>query len=352
MITRLSLFIVLNILSTLLPAQSIELLKKSLDSITTEKSILQQKIEELELIEKEYARLIEEDSIAFSILNIDLKPVSDGEIVEHSYYTLSYSEQNEQAKWVYYKLTDKMLEGKTARTDNFKVDNHVSTLSAHPADYAGACYDRGHLCPAGDMTVNLVAMSESFFMSNVSPQVPSFNRGIWQKLEATVRNWAHIEKEIHIVTGPVFINNLGILPGCNVTIPGYYYKVVFDATEEYKMIALLLPNAKGDKSLQEYVVTVNYVEELTGIDFFPGLPDSIENKLEANSNPLLWEFKEYESSASIEAPAVQCSGKVKSTGLQCRNKTTNQNGYCHLHQSQLNHEGDEDPGKIKLDCQE
>jgi endonuclease G, mitochondrial len=331
---RISLLMVLNIISILLPAQNIENLKNTIDSINIEKAILLQKIEELELIEKEYLKLIEESRLQAFIHSLDLRPVSDGEVVEHTYYTLSYSEENEQAEWVYYILTDEMLAGTTSRTDNFKADQLVSTLSAGPTDYEGTGYDRGHLCPAGDMTLNLVAMSESFYMSNMSPQAPSFNRGIWQKLEGTVRNWAHNEKVIHVVTGPVFKDNLGVLPDCGVTIPGYFYKVVFDSTGEQKMIAFVLPNAKGVKQLPEYVVTVNNVENLTGIDFFAALPDSIETRLEANSNASLWEFKEFHGAASVEGTTVQCMGLVKSTGVRCRNNTTNENGYCHLHQAQ------------------
>ncbi len=332
MFLRLSLVISLNVFTILLSAQSIQQLQNSLDSIKIEKAILQQKVEELELIEQEYSRLIEENKNNLSLLIADLKPVSDGDLVEHSYYTLSYSEENEHAIWVYYKLTREMLEGVTARTDNFKLDNLISTLSAHPDDYEGTGYDRGHLCPAGDMTINLVAMSESFYMSNMSPQVPAFNRGIWKKLEATVRNWASVEEEIHIATGPVFEDTLGTLPNCRVTVPGYYYKVVYDPTEDSKMIALVLPNARGEKHLQEYVVTVNYVESITGIDFFAALPDDIENKLEANSDASLWEFKEHQSTVSAESTTVQCNGTTLSTGQRCRNKTSNQNGFCHLHQ--------------------
>lgn len=334
MYSRLTLLIVLNVFSILLPGQNIQLLQNTLDSLRIEKSFLLQKIEEIELIEKEYTRLIEENKKMIEVATAVLLPVSDGEVVEHAFYSLSYSEENEQAKWVYYKLTDEMLRGVTSRTDNFRVDNNVSTLSAHPDDYIGSGYDRGHLCPAGDMTLNLVSMSESFYMSNMSPQVPAFNRGIWKKLEATVRNWANAEKEIHVVTGPVFIDNLGVLPNGNVAIPGYYYKVVFDPIDEPKMIALVLPNARGEKQLPEYVVTVNYVEQLTGIDFFEALPDSLEIRLEADSNAVLWDFSEFKGAAPEADISVQCKGITKSTGLRCRNKTSNSNGYCHLHQSQ------------------
>ncbi|WP_346862850.1 DNA/RNA non-specific endonuclease [uncultured Draconibacterium sp.] len=385
-------------------AQDIESLRNSLDSIKNEKMVLQQKIEEYTLLEKEYRSAINKVEIASGVgkffkvtvgtnlykteyltgslthLNkgdiikvvganksrylvefgeltgyisnlwleeIDqvvevhpnasteiasLLPIGEGEVVKHAYYTLSYLENEEQANWIFYKLNTFMLGGNASRTDNFRIDNFVSTGSATLNDYKGSGYDRGHLCPAGDMTTDLVAMSESFYLSNMSPQDPSFNRGIWKTLESTVRNWAVNETEIYVVTGPIFQNNLGSI-GNGVTIPGSYYKVIYDPTDEAKMIALVLPNRKGEKQLTEYVVTVDYVENLTGIDFFSGLPDEVENKLESNSNADLWEFKGYNSTTST-GTATQCKGIAKSTGNQCRNKTTNENAYCYLHQSQ------------------
>ena len=110
-------------------------------------------------------------------------------------FDLGYNEKYEQASWVAYVLTREEVEsGMINRTDNFRVDTSISTGSANLADYRGSGYDRGHLAPAGDMKWNATAMSESFLMSNMSPQTPSFNRGIWRSLESRVRVWA-IEKD-------------------------------------------------------------------------------------------------------------------------------------------------------------
>jgi endonuclease G len=101
------------------------------------------------------------------------------------------------------------------------------------------------------------------------------------------------------------------------------------------MIALVLPNQKCSNPLESYVVSVDHVEDQTGIDFFPALADDLENKLEAKSDASLWEFKTYKSSSTAnKSTAVQCKGTAKSTGVRCKNRTTNQNGYCHYHQNQ------------------
>lgn len=104
-------------------------------------------------------------------------PSKNGELIKHSYYALSYIEAHEQAEWVYYELDSNLISGAVSRTNNFREDKSVSTGSATLADYKGASYDRGHLAPAGSMSGNATAMSESFYMSNMSPQHPSFNRG-------------------------------------------------------------------------------------------------------------------------------------------------------------------------------
>jgi endonuclease G len=267
----------------------------------------------------------------------DLLPTSTtGQVVKHTYYVLSYSEVDEQPEWVYYKLTASFVNGPVSRTDDFRPDPEVSTGSAQLYDYKGSGYDRGHLCPAGDMKLSREAMSETFYMSNMSPQEPSFNRGIWKNLEATVRNWAVREGEIYVVTGGILSGAKGKIGTNGVTVPKYYYKVVYDPAGEQKMIALILPNQKGTQPLQSYVVSVDKVEQLTGIDFFPELPDDLENKLERSSNAALWSFKKYSNSSSSKksSSAVQCKGIAKSTGQRCRMKTTNPNGYCRYHQSQ------------------
>jgi endonuclease G len=218
--------------------------------------------------------------------NPSLEPVSEGEIIRHAYYTLAYSEENEQAAWVYYQLSSEINNGTQERTDDFRADPMVKTGSASLDDYKGSGFDRGHLCPAADMTQNKTSMSETFFLSNMSPQVAGFNRGIWSSVEDQVRKWSVEYKNIYVVTGPIFKDDLGTIGTEKVTVPGFYYKVIFDGHD--KMIGLILPNASSSNSMDQFVVPVDQIEKLTGIDFFPGLNDELENRLEANTNWADW----------------------------------------------------------------
>lgn len=116
-------------------------------------------------------------------------------------------------------------------------------------------------------------------MSNMSPQAPSLNRGKWKSLEEQVRKWAKTKGEIYVVTGPVFKDNLGTI-GEGVTIPGYYYKVIYDPKAE-RMFAAVMPNRKIAEDISYFAVSVDSVEALTGLDFFADLPDELENRIEA-----------------------------------------------------------------------
>jgi len=220
--------------------------------------------------------------------NTSLEPISKGEIVKHTYYTLAYSEADEQAYWVYYHLTPELINGTQTRTDDFRSDPLVNTGSASLADYSGSGYDRGHLCPAADMTLNKTSMSESFYLSNMSPQNPSFNRGIWSKLEDRVRQWVGEYRDLYVVSAGVLTDKIGSIGVNEVTVPKSYYKVIYSAKNG--MIALILPNQGSSQALETFVVSVDEVERQTGIDFFSGLDDKIETQLESSINISKWDF--------------------------------------------------------------
>ncbi len=213
-----------------------------------------------------------------------------GEMIEHQFYTLSYSEQHEQAFWTMYRLTAENLSmPKYKRTDNFRVDTLVSTGSATKQDYKGSGFDRGHLVPAGDMSWSEVAMSESFYMSNMSTQAPGFNRGIWKRLESQVREWASANELVYVVSGPVLNDGLETIGANKVSIPRFFYKVIIDYAEpEIKSAAFVFENKKSGEDLFSFAVSIDSVERLTGLDFFPALPDGFEKSLEATSQIEAW----------------------------------------------------------------
>ncbi len=240
-------------------------------------------------------------SASGSIAGLELPASRPGDvIISHTGYTLCYNEEHEQPDWVAYELTREEVYGAEDRADDFRPDPTVKTGSATLDDYRGSGYDRGHLIPAADLKWSAEAMSDSFYLSNMSPQDPQFNRGIWGTLEGVVRNFAATEGNVYVVTGPVLTDGpYSTIGKNNVSVPKRYYKVVLDYTEpEIKAIGFLLPNEGSKKSVQSFACSVDAVEEATGLDFFPLLPDDIETKLENSYDTGLWDFNEFRASAS------------------------------------------------------
>lgn len=212
-------------------------------------------------------------------------------VVEHAGYALLYNERHEQASWVAYELTKKETANDFERTDKFLEDPLVKTGTATLIDYAKSGYDRGHLAPAADMGYSLTTITESFYFSNMSPQVPSFNRGVWKKLEEQVRDWAIYYSAVYVVTGPVLTENLPTIGPNQVSVPAYYYKLVVNYEQEAaRAIGFLLPNAASTQPLQSFVVSIDSVEALTGFNFYPGLPVELQRKLEADTCVSCWEW--------------------------------------------------------------
>jgi len=216
-------------------------------------------------------------------------PDSTRQQIVYPGFTLQYNEQHEQADWVAYRLDSLELIPVVKRQDRFKSDPNVITGSASLSDYKSSGYDRGHLAPAADMRFSEETMLQSFFMSNMSPQLPEFNRGIWKKLEETVRDFAKENLELYIVTGPVLRVGLTTIGENEVSVPELYYKALCELTPpEIKMIAFLLPNQGSTAELQTFSISVDSLEKITGLDFFYILPDRLEESLESECNPEMW----------------------------------------------------------------
>jgi endonuclease G len=214
-----------------------------------------------------------------------------GQIVHHNGYSLSYSEPHEQAEWVAYELKKEHLSSINHKRPYFEIDETVKTGAASWRNYKNSGYDRGHLCPAGDRRYTKKAHDETFLTSNISPQEHQFNSGIWNTLEQKVRYWARKYNGVFVVTGGVLKGNMKTIGKEDVAVPNQFYKVLIDTNSgKTKMIGFLMPHKASRKPLYEFVVSVDTIEKLTGIDFFPELEDEIETRLEASSSYKDWSF--------------------------------------------------------------
>ena len=115
-------------------------------------------------------------------------------------------------------------------TDDFRSDPAVRTGSAALADYKRSGFNRGHLAPAASMAWSETIMSESFILSNVSPQLPGFNQGIWRKLEEAVRKESYQHEKLVSITGHLLKPNFPTIGPNRVSVPKAYFKVLLDIT--------------------------------------------------------------------------------------------------------------------------
>ena len=228
----------------------------------------------------------------------------DHELRDYEYYSICYRESYEQAEWSAYCLTEEHLEKNAARSDDFRPDPEISTGSASLADYRGSGYDRGHLSPAADFAFDAGAMSETFYMSNMSPQAGSFNRGMWKDLEATVRAWAKKFGRVYVVSGPVLEKPAAEYESIGedkVTVPKYYYKVLLaplyeneedaatpDDAENICALGFIFPNEKCEGSFYDFAVSIDEIERRTGLDFFSGLDGQTQERIESSVNLEEW----------------------------------------------------------------
>jgi endonuclease G len=260
-------------------------------------------------------------------------------VLPHAGYILSYNEKHEQANWVAYVLTKNETQAVVKRNNHFIVDPLVETGSANEEDYRNSGYDRGHLAPAADMCWSKKTMEESFYYSNMSPQVPAFNRGIWKNCEAQVREWAKLYDSVYIVTGPLLNKKMPFIGPNHVSVPLCFFKVVLQPnTGKEKALGFLIPNKASSAPPKQFVVSVDSVEKLTGIDFFPQLNKSQEKNIEHSADTNLWIWNIHQKNQETKnnvSNAVICKGITKN-GTSCKNPTDNPNGFCYLHQAQAN----------------
>ena len=213
---------------------------------------------------------------------------ADDTIIKHRGYTLSYNPKYKQANWVAYLLTKDETVKRFQRGEFFAADPMIPGTD-FSIDYQKSGYDRGHLAPAADMGYSMETMVQSFFYSNMSPQLPRFNRGVWKKLEMQVRNWAVEYDSLYVVTGPIFDSVMPTIGPHRVAVPKAYYKVLLQKRNgNWEGIGFILPNSNTKVDFKEYATNIDKVEEITGIDFFIKLNDNLEFDLERKFKIEIW----------------------------------------------------------------
>lgn len=221
----------------------------------------------------------------------------EGEVVMHSAMALEYVQMFKQAAWVYHVILPEIENNIAGRTNDFRADSLISMGTAVQEDffltaegndgqtiYDGFGYDRGHLAPSADFRWNEKILSESYYYSNIAPQLPEFNREGWVQLENTLRSYVlRTHRPLHVVTAGVLHSDLPRLKRSvnQVAVPEYFYKVAFDP-QVSEGIAFLVPHREVLRAPHHYAITIDSLESLTGIDFFPAAQTAPQFESEMN----------------------------------------------------------------------
>ena len=243
---------------------------------------------EPEELPNESTNYVMSDSVIRICMPAPLDGVSE-QMLRKTGYIVSYNQNTRCPNWVAWQLTAEHTDGSCKRMNNFHEEEGVPEPRATLQDYRGSGWSRGHMCPAGDNKWSYKAMFDSFSLVNVCPQNSSHNSGLWNSLEMDCRRWARQYGEIYIVCGPLFYNREHETIGTNkVVVPEAFFKVILCLNGKPKAIGFVVKNNEGAKKKDQYVNTVDQVERITGMDFFPALPDSIEDIVEATANINEW----------------------------------------------------------------
>ena len=214
---------------------------------------------------------------------------TNGIVLHRIAYVTSYNKTTLLPNWVAWCLTAEHSDGDCPRINKYFEDEEVPFPKATNEDYKGSGWSRGHMCPAGDNKWDSDAMRESNLLTNMCPQHASLNSGLWNVIERDCRKWAKAYGELYIVCGPVLLNREHETIGMNnVVVPEAFFKVILRLSPEPAAIGFVVRNNEGKNKKDQFINTVDDVERITGMDFFPALPDSIENIVEAYANLNDW----------------------------------------------------------------
>lgn len=212
-----------------------------------------------------------------------------GQEIEHTGFTVDYNPEWRIPNWVAYEITKEESLGTLPRADHFYPDPQVRGICPETYDYSNSGYDRGHMAPAGDMKWSQDAMEECFYTSNICPQNHNLNSGDWNTLEEKIRYWARRYNSVFVVCGPVVSDNPKRIGRNNVAVPDGFFKVVLcKVGKNWQALGFYFDNTAGHKPLRTYCKSVDEIEEMTKIDFYPLLEDKIENKIESSCDIDLW----------------------------------------------------------------
>lgn len=223
------------------------------------------------------------------LLDVKNPPAIQSFAKNYTGFRVDFNVENKTPNWVAWELLDSETDGPISRSNNFWQDEDVPNCP-NSDDYKHSGYDRGHICPAADNKLTEQMMQDCFVMTNICPQAHALNSGAWKTLENKERLWAQRDKKLYIVAGPIYDTHDKQRIGQNaVRVPSAFFKVIIAPyIASPRGIGFIYPNMQAPGNMQNYSMTIDQVEEITGFDFFHNLPDELENNIESHTSFREW----------------------------------------------------------------
>ena len=208
-------------------------------------------------------------------------PNNGEDVVKHFYYDVKFNETTKTPEWVMYRMTEQNLKHNTNRNGKRFVrdpDTRIKEKTPSPNSYKYSGYDRGHMCPADDMEFSDTATQETFYTSNICPQLSALNRGNWKELEEAVRDLNKKGKELIVITGPIYDKGITheTLGADKIQVPNAFFKIIYNVTDNRMIGVIMDNNDEKEKTYNIYIVPVSKIEKRIRIDFFKNLPNEKE----------------------------------------------------------------------------
>ncbi len=264
---------------------------KTLQAVQQEYKQLQDQLDQMRgKVEKAKLDVMQHDLAQWGYPALD----AGDTVIVHPGHALVWDDKYKVPKWTAHIIMPDIMEGNLARIDTFLPDPLVKTNTALITSYWYSGYDRGHMVPSADMRWSLEALKATYLYSNISPQKPELNRGSWADLEDWMRRYVHYSgHRVYVVTAPILGPNMPLLnkpkAEADVSAPPYFFKAMIDLDAPVKKgIAFVMSNGLNDHGLLTYACSIDSVEKLSGLNLYPALDDTLENRIEAMHNTQDW----------------------------------------------------------------
>jgi len=208
-------------------------------------------------------------------------PLSSDQIICRAGYAVGYNYSRRSADWIAYHLTSDVANGSVERQNDFRPDDSIPLIyQAQVNDYLEPIYDMGHLVSSESLDLTIELNSETFLLSNITPQLPGLNRAAWKGLENRERKWATERGEVYVYVGMLYEGGDIVYINNRIPVPSHFFKVIYDPKTQDSISYLFPHKPIRTSELDKYLSSIDDIELRSGLNLLSVLDDITEEQLE------------------------------------------------------------------------